>query len=324
MFGKVHTYPQTAHIFSQHENKPPQSGKAALQEYISFASTGILDVGEELEREPDSDFEIALIRALKDQGYDAVPQVGVDGFRIDIGVRHPDYPYGFIAGVECDGATYHSSKSARDRDKIRQDILEGLGWKIYRVWSTDWFMNQEKEMQKMSEKLEFFKNAALSTLKRSQKKSSPDTKLEALNRWVKEKQEDKSSSNIVSIKEKIESLNDIKHAQEEENNVDKIELKQEPFGRRRELEHNVKIIVFYEDNATFFEVWEDEKLIGEIEKKGIVTERAVLFGGKIQGIQLPKYETQLLVPVSITKTFEDVRIALRWIHDTYLERIENS
>ena len=132
-----------------------QKGKAALQEYISFASTGILDVGEDLEREPDSDFEIAVINQLKDHGFEAVPQVGVEGFRIDIGVRHPDFPYGFIAGVECDGATYHSSKSARDRDKIRQDILEGLGWKIYRIWSTDWFQDSEKETQKMIEQLDF-------------------------------------------------------------------------------------------------------------------------------------------------------------------------
>ena len=82
------------------------------------------------------------------------PQVGVKGFFIDIGVSHPSYPHGFIAGIECDGATYHSSPSARDRDKIRQDVLESLGWQIYRIWSTDWFADDQREMEKLINYLE--------------------------------------------------------------------------------------------------------------------------------------------------------------------------
>ena len=60
------------------------------------------------------------------------------GYRIDIGVKHEDYPYGFVMAVETDGATYHSTKSARDRDLLRQKILEGYGWKFHRIWSSDW------------------------------------------------------------------------------------------------------------------------------------------------------------------------------------------
>jgi hypothetical protein len=86
---------------------------------------------------------------LRQAGYEAVPQVGVDGFRIDIGVRHPGWPNGFLAGIECDGATYHSGVTVRDRDRLRQEILEDLGWRLYRVWSTDWFTNQDREMRKM-------------------------------------------------------------------------------------------------------------------------------------------------------------------------------
>ena len=76
------------------------------------------------------------------------------GYFIDLGVKHPDYPYGFLMGIECDGAMYHSSKSARDRDRIRQDVLEGLGWKIYRIWSTDWFHNPTKEFEKLKKFIE--------------------------------------------------------------------------------------------------------------------------------------------------------------------------
>ena len=52
-------------------------------------------------------------------------------------------------GVECDGATYHSSKSARDRDRLRQEILEGLGWNLHRIWSTDWFESSHQEAERL-------------------------------------------------------------------------------------------------------------------------------------------------------------------------------
>jgi transcription elongation GreA/GreB family factor len=92
------------------------------------------------------------------------PKVGASGYRIDIGVRHPDWPYGFMMGVECDGATYHSSKSSRDRDRLRQEVLEARGWCFHRIWSTDWFRNPAAEKSKLRERLE----ARLADLKAEQ------------------------------------------------------------------------------------------------------------------------------------------------------------
>jgi hypothetical protein len=79
------------------------------------------------------------------------PQLGVAGFRIDLAVKHPDYPDAYLAGIECDGATYHSAQSVRDRDRIRQEILESMGWRgrIWRIWSTDWFRTPTKEAEKL-------------------------------------------------------------------------------------------------------------------------------------------------------------------------------
>ena len=74
--------------------------------------------------------------------------------RLDLGVRHPDWPYGYILGVECDGAPYHSSRSSRDRDRLRQEVLEGLGWRLHRIWSTDWFRNPRKEIEVLKEALD--------------------------------------------------------------------------------------------------------------------------------------------------------------------------
>ena len=87
----------------------------------------------------ESPFEEAVANALSAEGWDIRTQVGVSGFRVDLGVVHPDYTGSYIAGVECDGAQYHSSATARDRDKVRQAVLEGLGWTILRIWSTEWF-----------------------------------------------------------------------------------------------------------------------------------------------------------------------------------------
>lgn len=117
-------------------------GVADLKAFLDFANRGAValaaqDTGSLGDVE--SPFEEAVRDALRAKGWDVQSQIGVSGFRIDLGVRHPDHAGVWLAGVECDGARYHSSATARDRDRIRQAVLEGLGWSIVRIWSTDWF-----------------------------------------------------------------------------------------------------------------------------------------------------------------------------------------
>ncbi len=121
----------------------------ALKGYLAYAKTGHLDTTQFTDREPDSEFEIWVIEMLREKGYEVVPQLGVAGYFIDLAVRHPDKRGSFILGVECDGAAYHSARSARDRDRLRQEVLVRLGWKIYRIWSTDWFRNPRNEFLKL-------------------------------------------------------------------------------------------------------------------------------------------------------------------------------
>ena len=99
--------------------------------------------------EVDSEFEKMVADKLRDAGYDIHHQVGCSGYRIDLGVVDPKQPGRYLLGVECDGATYHRAATARDRDKLRQAILEGLGWKLYRIWSTDWWHDAQGETQKL-------------------------------------------------------------------------------------------------------------------------------------------------------------------------------
>lgn len=131
-------------------------GTRALRDYLDFAKRGVLVTTDAGVREPDSDFEISVANVITSLGYEVKPQLGVAGYFIDIAVRNPDRPGEFLAAIECDGATYHSGISVRDRDRIRQDILESLGWKgrIYRIWSTDWFHNPREETQRLRAFLE--------------------------------------------------------------------------------------------------------------------------------------------------------------------------
>ncbi|WP_304525724.1 DUF4011 domain-containing protein [Halomonas sp. I5-271120] len=129
-------------------------GAHMLKQWLEYSATGQLDSGFSTGAEPDSEFERHVIKVIEGMGFEAVPQVGVQGFFIDIGVRHPDYPYGYLLGVECDGATYHSSRSARDRDRLRQEILESKGWHLHRIWSTDWFTDALGEKEKLKVSIE--------------------------------------------------------------------------------------------------------------------------------------------------------------------------
>ena len=95
-----------------------------------------------------NDFEADIYEALTARGLKLVPQVGCSSFRIDFGVCHPSEPGRFVLAIEADGATYHSSYTARDRDRLRQQMLENLGWRFHRIWSTDWFQRRHEEIER--------------------------------------------------------------------------------------------------------------------------------------------------------------------------------
>lgn len=148
------------HIFSSMKSGDiligPNSsrGVIALRNFLEFAETGHLYATTHTGKDPDSDFEIAVMNELHKHGYECEPQLGVAGFYIDLAVKDPGKPGKFILGIECDGATYHSAKSARDRDRLRQEILEGLGWNIKRIWSTDWFKHPQSQLQPILNELQ--------------------------------------------------------------------------------------------------------------------------------------------------------------------------
>jgi very-short-patch-repair endonuclease len=126
-------------------------GVIALKHYLEFARSGRLDSGKHTGRSPDSPFEAEVADVLTQLGHRVQAQVGVAGFFIDMAVRHPARHDHYVLGIECDGATYHSAKSARDRDRLRQEILERLGWKLHRIWSTDWYHSRDREVARLKQ-----------------------------------------------------------------------------------------------------------------------------------------------------------------------------
>ena len=134
---------------------PTESGSELnANQHLQFAEKGYLDVPTDTSRGFDSDFEESVADFISRCGFQVHPQVGMAGFFIDIGVIDPSNETRYILGVECDGATYHSSRSARDRDRLRQQILESRGWRIYRIWSTDWFHRRKEAEARLLEALE--------------------------------------------------------------------------------------------------------------------------------------------------------------------------
>ena len=123
-------------------------GAKLLREYLDYAENGSVALERSISVSPfeqfDSDFELEVCDYLRSKGFAVDTQVGCSGFRIDLGLKLPDSS-DYVLAIECDGATYHSSKNARDRDRLRQEILERMGWKFYRIWSTDWFRNKSVE-----------------------------------------------------------------------------------------------------------------------------------------------------------------------------------
>ncbi|RSK48124.1 DUF3320 domain-containing protein [Hymenobacter rigui] len=129
-------------------------GVAALKTFLNFAQHGRLYQHEETGRDMDSPFEEVVYRALTARGYVVRPQIGSQGFYIDLAVVDPDQPGRYVLGIECDGAMYHSARSARDRDRLRQQVLEAVGWRLHRIWSTDWFRDPARETERAVQAIE--------------------------------------------------------------------------------------------------------------------------------------------------------------------------
>ena len=154
-------------------------GPKLLKAYMEYAKNGPESLQNTITEsdvvQHDSPFEESVYNFLDRKGYKLATQVGCSGYRIDMAVKHPSIKDTYVLGIECDGATYHSARTARERDRLRQDVLEKMGWKIYRIWSTDWIKDAVTEGNRLVEAVD----NAISTFNSDEKLYTPSNDEEA-------------------------------------------------------------------------------------------------------------------------------------------------
>ena len=133
--------------FSSRDMDPERStaeGVTLLRQYLQYIESDGANLGNHVQDKPALDpFEVDVRNTLLRHGLKLTPQYGTSGYWIDFAVQHPSQPGRYILAIECDGATCHSSHSARDRDRLRQEQLERQGWRFHRIWSTEWFQDKD-------------------------------------------------------------------------------------------------------------------------------------------------------------------------------------
>ena len=135
--------------FSHHDMEPGKSsarGVELLRQYLEFAASGGLELGATVSDVPLNGFELDVMHRLTGAGMPVTPQYGVGSYRLDFACGHPDQPGRMVLAVEADGVSYHSGHTSRERDRLRQEILEAKGWRFHRIWSTSWFRNRDEEV----------------------------------------------------------------------------------------------------------------------------------------------------------------------------------
>jgi very-short-patch-repair endonuclease len=130
-------------------NKLHSDGAQMLWRYLAYAESGGNNLGDVAKSKPDlNPFERDVADQLRRAGIPLVAQYGCSGYWIDYAAQHPSRPGQMVLAIECDGASYHSSATARDRDRLRQEHLERVGWRFHRIWSQEWFHRREAEIDR--------------------------------------------------------------------------------------------------------------------------------------------------------------------------------
>lgn len=129
-------------------------GLRALKSFLYFAQNAKLEKPTQIMPDDIRPFEEEVATELAKAGYTVRSKVGSPGFYLDLAVVDTEHPGRYILGIECDGTSYASAASATDRDRLRTQVLEAFGWNLYRVWSTDWYRNPSRELERLLEAVE--------------------------------------------------------------------------------------------------------------------------------------------------------------------------
>ncbi len=189
----------------------PPYGVKSLKEFLEYAENLTLGThGPEMHtKEP---FEDAIANYLEENGYIVDRQIGCAGFRVDLAIVDDENPGKYILGITTDGKMYSSSKVARDRDRLREQVLTGLGWKLYHLWSTDWYRNRDLGRKKLLD----FVEKSIKQSREEEKRRTEEAKKLAEKRRI---EAEKRAEELRLAREKEEAE---KRAQEEAESDDEI------------------------------------------------------------------------------------------------------
>ncbi len=157
--------------YDMHLTANPPYGVKALKEFLSYAENLTLGTSQ-VSQQSGEPFEDAIASFLVENGYTVDKQIGCAGFRVDLAIVDDENPGKYILGITTDGKMYSSSKVARDRDRLREQVLKGLGWKLYHLWSTDWYRNRDLGRKKLLEAVQ----TAITETRAEEKRKSEEAK----------------------------------------------------------------------------------------------------------------------------------------------------
>ena len=166
-------------------SRTESEGVKMLRSYIEFAMNGEVSLASTHKTMKPDDFANAIAQFITNHGYQVSQHIGCSGYKIDIAIHHPsDSIEQYIAGIECDGLSYASARTARDRDRLRGTVLKNMGWNMYRVWSAEWYKNPEVEGKKL---LDFIAQASRDCEEKIRKQEEERRKAEEAKRIADEK-----------------------------------------------------------------------------------------------------------------------------------------
>ncbi len=132
-------------------SRTDSKGVELFKRYLRYAREENEQCGLEHADGDSSDLFVAAVEtALTKDGYTVVRPADRSGYSVDLAIEHPERPGSYVLGVECDGVAYRRSNTARDRDRLRREVLEQLGWTVHRVWSPNWATNRELALDRLT------------------------------------------------------------------------------------------------------------------------------------------------------------------------------
>ena len=137
--------------FSHRDMDPERTsarGVKLLRDYLEFAASGSAEPKTQPNTEETTPFDRDVVTRLRDRGIRVTPQYGKSKDRIEFVCAHPREPRRMVLAVESDGAGYRSAPTTRDRDRLRQQVLEDLGWQFHRIWSVAWSRDRDEEVDR--------------------------------------------------------------------------------------------------------------------------------------------------------------------------------